>query len=391
MPNLINNNLAVWGADNIDYNTLLQAEKIARLPILGGHVALMPDAHVGIGATVGSVIATENAVIPAAVGVDIGCGMIALRLSLKSSQLPDTLEPLLQALEVAVPAGVGKRNPNNLEHTAFGWVSSHDNHSPFSAQEFEQACAQVGTLGSGNHFVEVCVDEEDYVWLVLHSGSRGIGNKLATRHIEAAKFEHRFEGRAPLEDPDLAWLEKGHDAFDAYIEDMLWAQEYAMVNREVMMRSFHTAFRNQPGLPDYKMMTAVNCHHNFSRLEEHNGRKVWVTRKGAIHADRGRMGVIPGSMGTGTYIVRGLGEPLSYNSASHGAGRRMSRGQAKRELSEVTFREQMGEKTWQRSMSHSLIDESPGAYKDVKSVMAAQSDLVEIIHSLHSVLNYKGV
>ncbi|MEZ5264227.1 MAG: RtcB family protein [Acidimicrobiales bacterium] len=385
MPQIVNDNLLSWATD-IEPGTIRQAEKTARLPILAGPVALMADAHVGIGATVGSVIATHAAVIPSAVGVDIGCGMIAAELDVTASQLPDDLAPLLGHIEHAIPAGVGRGHdvPNR---SAQRFMEAGRPATELSAKQFRTATRQFGTLGSGNHFFEVCLDERDRVWVVLHSGSRGIGNQLAQAHITRARgLAKALELR--LEDPDLAWFTEGTAEFEAYVADMLWAQDYARANRDQMMDS---ALRTLLGWLGFGRETSrINCHHNFCQREQHDGRQVWVTRKGAIRADVGDLGVIPGSMGTRSYIVRGRGVAASWRSCSHGAGRRHSRGAAKRLFSEADLAVQMAGKTWQADRAAALLDEIPAAYKDIDRVMADQADLVEVLHTLHQVLNYKG-
>jgi RNA-splicing ligase RtcB len=355
-PTKITNTLYSWASD-AESGTLDQARKTARLPIIAGHVALMPDAHVGLGATVGSVIPTRDAVIPSAVGVDIGCGMVAAELD------------------------------DNAAHQADRWMAEHRPHTRLSQGQAKKALTQFGTLGSGNHFVEVCLDERDHVWVVLHSGSRGIGNQLAQAHIATAK---RLRHQLPLhlEDPDLAWLVQGTDEFDAYIGDMLWAQDYAAANREqmvtVVLREVLTAigFCREVG--------RVNCHHNFTQREVHDDQELWITRKGAIKADVGDLGVIPGSMGTRSYVVAGLGSTQSYTSCSHGAGRRLSRTAARKRFSAADLTEAMGDRTWLADKAGRLVDEIPGAYKDIDQVMADQQDLVEVRHTLRQVLNYKG-
>jgi RNA-splicing ligase RtcB len=385
MPRTINPKLLSW-ASEIDPETIRQAEKTARLPIVEGHVALMPDAHVGIGATVGSVIPTTGAVIPSAVGVDIGCGMIAAELDVTESQLPDTLEPLLSRIERAVPAGVGKGH-DEVGRTADRWLGAHRPATVLSANQAKKAAVQFGTLGSGNHFFELCVDERGRVWVVLHSGSRGIGNQLAQAHIAKAKRLAK-EAMLSLEDPDLAWFVQGTPEFEAYVADMLWAQEYAMANRSQMMdRAMGEVFAFLGfGTETHR----INCHHNFSQREVHDGRELWVTRKGAIRADTGDLGVIPGSMGTRSYIVAGKGSAASWNSCSHGAGRRHSRTKARKLFSPADLAEQMAGKTWLKGRAAALVDEIPTAYKDIDQVMADQADLVEVLHTLHQVLNYKG-
>ncbi|HEX2699482.1 MAG TPA: RtcB family protein [Acidimicrobiales bacterium] len=385
MPTTVNDKLVSWARD-IDPGTIRQAEKTARLPIVEGHVALMPDAHVGIGATVGSVIPTKNAVIPSAVGVDIGCGMIAAELDVTEDRLPDDLEPLLGRVEKAIPAGVGKGH-DDVGRNADRWLSAHRPATELGTQRSVKAAKQFGTLGSGNHFFELCVDERSRVWVVLHSGSRGIGNQLAQMHIaRARRLARDLELR--LEDPDLAWFVEGTPEFAAYIADMLWAQDYAAANRAQMMDN---AMRAVFGFFGFGAETRrINCHHNFTTREVHNGAELWITRKGAIKADVGDLGVIPGSMGTRSYIVAGKGSPASWTSCSHGAGRRHSRTQAKKLFSRADLAAQMKGKVWLAGRADALIDEIPSAYKDIDQVMADQADLVEVRHTLHQVLNYKG-
>jgi RNA-splicing ligase RtcB len=381
----ITDKLLNW-ASVIDQGTIDQALKASRMQIVTGHVALMPDAHVGIGATVGSVIPTENAIIPAAVGVDIGCGMIAVETDLTASQLPDNLGPYMPKVEEAVPAGLGKWHDRATD-AAQTWFAAHHPKRPLDNALEKKALEQFGTLGSGNHFFEVCLDERDIVWIVLHSGSRGVGNVLASRHIDIARniFRHADD---MLEDPDLAFFVNGTDQFQAYVDDLLWAQDYAAANRNQMMNSAIKAFFKFVGKG--KEAQRINCHHNFTQREDHNGKKLWITRKGAIQADTGRLGVIPGSMGTRSYIVEGLGNPLSYNSCSHGAGRAMSRGEARRTFTAKDLREQMGDRVWQDRVADELIDEIPSSYKDIDVVMEDQKDLVSVVHTLHQILNYKG-
>ena len=385
MPDQINDKLLSWASD-IDPGTISQAEKTARLPIVAGHVALMPDAHVGMGATVGSVIPTRNAVIPAAVGVDIGCGMIAAELDLTESQLPDSLEPLLARIERVIPAGVGQGH-DNVARNADQWLARHQPATELAADNTAKVLKQFGTLGSGNHFFELCVDERQRVWVVLHSGSRGIGNLLATQHIaKARQLAKVLELR--LEDPDLAYFVEGTPEFEAYIGDMLWSQEYARANRDQMMDN---AMREVLAFIGHGRETQrINCHHNFTQREVHNGVETWITRKGAIKADVGDLGVIPGSMGTRSYIVAGKGNEASWMSCSHGAGRRYSRTRAKQLYTAADLAEQMRGKVWLSRRAEALVDEIPTAYKDIDQVMADQSDLVEVRHTLHQVLNYKG-
>lgn len=379
----------LWSwAGEIDDATVRQAQATARLPIIAGHVALMPDAHLGKGATVGSVIPTLGAVIPAAVGVDIGCGMIAVETDLAAAQLPDTLEPLLSALERAVPAGIGPRGERrDALDGAHVFVTKRRPHTELSDQQRRKVLSQYGTLGSGNHFLEVCLDERDVVWVVLHSGSRGVGNQLANAHIKVARrLARTLSYRLP--DADLAWLSEGTDDFDAYIADMLWAQDYALANREAMMNAALRVLFRVVG--HGRERDRVNCHHNFTQREVHGGRPVWLTRKGAIKADVGDRGVIPGSMGTATYVVAGLGNAESFSSCSHGAGRRLSRTAARNRFSGRDLAERMQGRTWQAGDADRLVDEIPDAYKDIDRVMADQADLVRVEHTLRQVLNLKG-
>lgn len=381
-------NVLNWASD-IDPNALEQAERTAALPFVEGHLALMPDAHWGMGATIGSVIPTRGAIIPAAVGVDIGCGMIAAEMPYTADVLPDDLDRLLGYIAQVVPAGVGKGHESSYAEgdvgRTIGWP---DEHNDLTTKQRKKAVNQFGTLGSGNHFVEVCLDERDRVWVVLHSGSRGIGNELAKVHIDGAK---KLMARyfVELEDPDLAYLVEGTPEFTAYIEAMLWAQDYALKNREKMMRAVLVQLGAFTGF-DAVVSSQINCHHNFTEQEAHHGRNVWLTRKGAIRARVGDLGVIPGSMGTASYIVEGLGNPASYQSCSHGAGRRMSRGEARRTLDLDTFHDEMDGIAWQGQDAKTLIDEDPRSYKDIDKVMADQSDLVTVRHTLRQIVNYKG-
>jgi tRNA-splicing ligase RtcB len=385
MPTAINDKLISWASD-VDPGTIRQAEKTARLPIVDGHVALMPDAHVGIGATVGSVIPTAGAVIPSAVGVDIGCGMVAAELDVTEDQLPDNLEPLLSRIEKAIPAGVGQGH-DRVARDAAGWLAAHRPATALAADRTAKVLKQFGTLGSGNHFFELCVDERSRVWVVLHSGSRGIGNQLAQAHIAQARKLAK-EAMLSLEDMDLAYFVQGTAAFEAYIADMLWAQDYARANRDQMMDN---AMGEVFSFLGFGVESGrINCHHNFTQQEVHAGRQLWITRKGAIKAERGDLGVIPGSMGTRSYIVAGLGNPASWHSCSHGAGRRHSRTQAKKLFTSADLAEQMAGKVWLSKRAEALVDEIPAAYKDIDQVMADQADLVEVLHTLRQVLNYKG-
>lgn len=377
-----------WASD-LDPKAANQAHISSEMPFVFGHLALMPDAHYGLGATIGSVIPTLGAIMPAAVGVDIGCGMIAVETTLTAANLPDDLGPLLSSVEQVIPAGVGQGNQRTYQMLrGDAWYKLNPNTNVSILDLGKKTAEQFGSLGSGNHFVELCLDERDVVWCVLHSGSRGVGNQLARIHIDRAKglMKERFIN---LEDPNLAYLVEGDASFTEYIRDLRWAQDYALGNREEMMDRFLRELSAFVGRQSVEKRR-VNCHHNYTEKEHHMGKDLWVTRKGAIRARVGDLGVIPGSMGTASYIVEGLGNPASFNSASHGAGRQMSRTRAKAELSMSEFCEQMSGKAWQVDKAHKLMDEAPGAYKDIDQVMADQADLVVIKHTLHQVMNYKG-
>jgi len=393
-PTKVDDKLLVWGAEGIEENTLDQARLTAKLPFVHSHVALMPDAHVGIGATVGSVIATHGAIVPAAVGVDIGCGMIATRTDLRATDLPEDLNALHHAIARAIPSGVGRGHDRNERASD---VIAQQSWFPRDAQPemvqrsdklWRKTIDQSGSLGSGNHFAEVCLDETDTVWVVLHSGSRGVGNEIAKRHIEGAKklMKQYF---IELADPDLAYFVQDTPEFDAYVHDMLWAQDYARSNREQMMDAALQSLEQTIGWP-YERVEIIDCHHNYTEREHHHSRDLWVTRKGAIRAREGDKGIIPGSMATGTYIVEGLGNERAFSSASHGAGRRMSRGVARKTVTEAELRADMAGKAWNDRDAKALLDEAPAAYKPIADVMDAQADLVRVLHTLRQVLNYKG-
>ncbi|GAA5194330.1 RtcB family protein [Rugosimonospora acidiphila] len=384
MPRQVAPNLLSWASD-IEQDTIDQAARAARLPFVPGPVALMPDAHLGIGATVGSVIPTEGAIIPAAVGVDIGCGMVATETTLCASDLPDDLSSLMPLVERRIPAGLGKGHEDGRTAEAVATIGRPC--TELNGKQENTVLAQFGTLGSGNHFVEVCLDERGRVWTVLHSGSRGIGNQLAKRHIEAAKALMR-RYFITLEDPDLAYLVQGTPEFTSYIRDMLWAQRYALASRARMDAAVVASLFEVVGHGD--RVRTINCHHNFTAQERHHGRQLWITRKGAIKAAEGDEGVIPGSMGTRSYIVRGLGNGASYHSCSHGAGRRMSRARARKELTGASLAAAMAGRTWNADRAQALVDEHPAAYKSIDQVMADQRDLVEVRHTLRQVFNYKG-
>ena len=374
---------------DIEDSARRQILNLAGLPIVFRHVAVMPDCHLGKGATVGTVLPTRRAVIPAAVGVDIGCGMIAVRTTLTAGDLPDGLEPLRRAIEAAVPAGAGRYN-KRLTPTAQARVDALKREAPrddYAAVDRNWEL-EVGSLGSGNHFIELALDEEQRVWAVLHSGSRGIGNKLAERYIREARDESRRRGDR-LPDPDLAWLVEGTPSFDAYVKDLHWAQSFARMNRDEMMDRVMGEIAGAVGRPAGEIeVERINCHHNFTQKEVHFGEEVWVTRKGAIQMKEGQRGVIPGSMGTRSYIVSGRGERAAYDSAPHGAGRRFSRTEARKRFTMDDFRTAM--QGIECRHSNALIDELPGAYKDIDTVIERSQDLVRVDHVLRQVLNVKG-
>ncbi len=376
-----------------------QLARAAQMPFVFKHVAVMPDVHIGIGATVGSVIPTKGAIIPAAVGVDIGCGMMAARTSLVASDLPDNLEAIRSAIERAVPHGrdvkQGKRDPGSWGDPqpaiVDAWATLAERFGRIVAKYPKLAktnnLVHLGTLGTGNHFIELCLDTEQRVWIMLHSGSRGVGNAIGTFFIELAKQDMR-KWFVNLPDEDLAYFPEGTDHFDDYVEAVGWAQDFAALNRRTMMTNVIRALRGQIARPFDAEMEAVNCHHNYVSRENHFGQNVLVTRKGAVRAAKGVMGIIPGSMGAKSFIVRGLGNPESFDSCSHGAGRVMSRTAAKKL---VTLDEHIADTAGvECRKDEGVIDETPKAYKPIEAVMAAQADLVEIVHTLKQVVCVKG-
>lgn len=374
-------------ASILDDVTREQAIQTSELPILVAPLALMPDAHLGAGATIGSVLVTENAIIPMAVGVDIGCGMAARKLDLNIANLGDTTpRDWVRIAGHTVPAGLGKWH-EAASMLATNWIERN----PVPAnlpQGAERAAAQLGTLGSGNHFIELSVDESGAVWLLLHSGSRGAGNKLAQIHAKAAIVMNGEE--APHR--DLAWLDGGTPEFNAYVNDLYWSQSYARENRILLLNGAHRALEAAMG---FEVITVdeVNCHHNYAQLEQvaELGRPLFVTRKGAISARVGDRGLIPGAMGQASYVVRGLGNPDSYESCSHGAGRVMSRTRARKEIALGDFTDRMEGVAWQDRNAEALLDEAPQSYKDIDVVMRDQADLVAIDFRLKAIANYKGV
>ena len=374
-----------------------QLTNAARLPIVFKHIAAMPDVHFGIGATVGSVIPTLKAIIPAAVGVDIGCGMMACKTTLTAEDLPDNLAPLRSAIERAVPHG---RSPGARDPGAWSKVpGSVDTAWAQLEPVFADLCrdypklektnnrVHLGTLGTGNHFIEVCLDEQGNVWFMLHSGSRGVGNAIGTMFIELAK-QDALRTVANLPDRDLAYFEEGSRYFGDYVRAVSWAQQFAALNREVMMRRVIEAAKTVLHKTFQSHVEAVNCHHNYVQMEHHFGEDVYVTRKGAVSAKAGQLGIIPGSMGARSYIVRGKGNADSFDSCSHGAGRAMSRGEAKRRFTLADHR--AATEGVECRKDKDVIDETPAAYKDIDAVMAAQRDLVDVVHTLKQVVCVKG-
>jgi len=391
-----------WTSD-IEESALKQLENMSQLPFIHNHIAVMPDVHAGYGSTVGSVIPTRGAIIPAAVGVDIGCGMMAYRLNLRAEDLPDSLRSIRSAIESAVPHGRtdngGKTDRgawNDLPAPAeAAWLSLSsdprwgkllERHSKIVSQHVNTG-RHLGTLGTGNHFIELCLDEHGDVWVMLHSGSRGIGNKIGTYFTELAKEDmRRFFINLP--DVDLAYFPQGTEYFKDYCEAVSWAQDYAKTNRELMMKAVIFALAESFGRPIEINEWAVNCHHNYVAWENHFGANIMVTRKGAVRARKGDLGIIPGSMGVRSFIVEGLGNPESFYSCSHGAGRRMSRGKARHTFTAEDLATQTAGVECRKDID--VVDEIPGAYKDIDEVMANQIDLVKPLFTLKQVLCVKG-
>jgi len=377
-----------------------QVMQVARLPFVYRHVAVMPDVHRGIGATVGSVIATQGAIIPAAVGVDIGCGMMAVRTGLNASQLPDSLAALRTVIEKAVPHGRSDHG-GRKDRGAFGeppaahsgvWTALAARYRRIADKhpsvEHATVATQLGTLGTGNHFIEMCIDEADCVWVMLHSGSRGVGNRIGTYFIALARDDVR-RSDVHVPDVDLGYLREGSEHFDDYVEAVGWAQDYARANRELMMHNVLAAVRDSGKVPPFDaQLEAVNCHHNYVARERHFGADVLVTRKGAVRAGLGDLGIIPGSMGAKSFIVRGKGNADSFESCSHGAGRAHSRTEARKRF---TVEDHVAATAGvECRKDKDVIDETPMAYKSIDAVMHAQRDLVEIVHTLKQVLCVKG-
>lgn len=383
----------IW-TDEIDDKSRQQLSNIASLPFVHHHIAAMPDVHVGIGATVGSVIATHKAIIPAAVGVDIGCGMVACQLSLTANEIDEkALKKVFNQISRDVPVGraqhqEGKEQINAVNHFVARLEILTSKHPELlkSFGKYSKWVNQMGTLGGGNHFIEVCLDENNNLWLMLHSGSRGIGNAMADYFIKLAKSDME-KWMIHLPDQNLAYFPEGNEYFNDYVEAVTWAQEYAMQNRQCMIELVIAALHQH--LPEFSIVNEViNCHHNYVEKEHHYGENVWVTRKGAIRARVGDMGIIPGSMGARSYIVRGRGNPESFNSSAHGAGRKMSRTEAKKRFTEADMVSQTAGVICRKDKG--VVDEIPGAYKDIDTVMANQADLTETLHTLKQVLCVKG-
>ncbi|HWC77614.1 MAG TPA: RtcB family protein [Blastocatellia bacterium] len=396
-------NVKAWTGDmQVEWDAVNQIRNIAGLPVVAGHVAIMPDVHLGKGATVGSVIPTKAAIIPSAVGVDIGCGMVAVKLNITASDLPDNLSAIRHQIERDVPVGFNFHKAPVKMNTHAGLKALKLNreidnlHSKFEGLAIRKRLGrldegrvwrQVGTLGGGNHFIEICLDESQTVWLMLHSGSRNVGKTIGECAINMARqIAHRENRHLP--DLDLAWLDQGSPEFDQYVEALQWAQNYAATNREVMLTLLIAAVSKAMKRDLEGVEEAVNCHHNYASLEEHFGERMWITRKGAVSAREDELGIIPGSMGARSFIVRGKGNPDSYASCSHGAGRRMSRGAAKRQFSLDDLAAQTEGVECRKDKG--VLDEIPGAYKNIDDVMAAQSDLVDVVHTLKQVLCVRG-
>jgi tRNA-splicing ligase RtcB len=383
----------IW-TDDVDERSKEQLANIASLPFIHHHVAAMPDVHLGLGATIGSVIATHTAIIPAAVGVDIGCGMVAARLSITANDLDEkSLKKVFDQITRDVPVGRGQHADDRVLVEAVqpfepGLKRLTDRHPELlkSFGKFSKWMNQMGSLGGGNHFIEVCLDEADQVWVMLHSGSRGIGNAIADHFIKLARKDME-RWMINLPDRDLAYFPEGTEHFDDYVEAVHWAQDYAMRNRQCMLDLVLSGLARH--LPPFEVTTeAVNCHHNYVAHEYHYGANVWVTRKGAIRAREGDLGIVPGSMGAKSYIVRGRGNPESFNSSAHGAGRKMSRTAAEKAFTEADLANQTAGVICRKDKG--VIDEIPGDYKDIDQVMANQNDLTEILHTLKQVVCVKG-
>jgi tRNA-splicing ligase RtcB (3'-phosphate/5'-hydroxy nucleic acid ligase) len=395
-------NVRAWtDGVEVEDEAVQQIMNVASLPIVAGPVAIMPDVHLGKGATVGSVIPTRGAIIPASVGVDIGCGMAALRTNLSADDLPDSLTRVRSAIEAVVPVGFSMHARSVSTHGDGMEGIALKDHGDELHRRYDdlrillrvpkynhgRVWLQAGTLGGGNHFIELCLDEEGRVWIMLHSGSRNVGKTIGETAIGMARgIALKLDRHLP--DKDLAWLDEGSPEFGEYVEGLLWAQDYAAYNRALMMHAVVKALRAEFSRDVAAEALVVQCHHNYASFEEHFGEKVWITRKGAVSARAGELGIIPGSMGAKSYITRGKGNAESYCSCSHGAGRRMSRNAAKRAFSLADLVTQTEGVECRKD--EGVIDEIPGAYKDIDAVIAAQADLVEVVHTLKQVMCIKG-
>ncbi len=377
-----------WANHDLAPQEVKMAQNVASLPFVFKHVSLMPDVHLGKGALVGSVVATKDAIVPAAVGVDIGCGMCAIKMPFQAKQLDGKLKKIRKDIEAAIPTGFDENKSVETSVQNWpGWKGFKDLHKGVQDRD-RKAQRQLGSLGGGNHFIEVCVDTEDQVWLMLHSGSRNIGNKLAQCHIGTAKNLAKL-AEEKLPDPDLSYFVKGTSEFESYWNDLQWAQAYAMFNREVMMARFKRIIeKHLAGGKSTKPLLSVNCHHNYAEKETHYGEEVYVTRKGAVRAQTDDYGIIPGSMGAKSYIVKGKGNHASFCSCSHGAGRLMSRSKAKRVYSLDDLIQQTEGIECRKDKG--VLDEIPAAYKPIEQVMANQDDLVEVVATLRQVVCVKG-
>ena len=395
MSHQIHDKIISWLPNElIEENVRTQLYNVAEMSFVQPYIAVMPDCHLGMGASVGSVIPTQEAIMPSTIGVDIGCGMLALNTRIKRQDMPKDLEPLRANIQRRIPLGVGHNNTQaqmrsteirnaseKMKRKAGDRLAIYDQVAPKWRE-------QLGSLGSGNHFIEVVVDETDDVWVFLHSGSRGIGNKLAMKHIKIAEAEMR-EKKVELVDKSLAYLEEGTQTFDDYIFDLLWSQDYASWNREILMSRVLISMYDEGILsPDPDCGEVVACHHNFTALEKHFGKEMWVSRKGAIRAYAWQRGLIPGSMGTASYVVQGRGNEESFKSAPHGAGRRFSRGEAKRRFTMEDF--DIAMEGIEAERNSAFIDELPGAYKDIDVVMQHSEELVTVAHKFRQLLNVKG-
>ena len=390
-PRNIGPNVLSWlPAEQIEESAMRQIENLSRMPFIFKHVAVMPDCHFGMGATVGSVIPTLRAIIPAAVGVDIGCGMIAVKTPLTRDDLPEDLSDIRKAIEHQVPLSAGHYN-RSIKKTAKPRIEQLEakaaelDRLDFYNKVDKNWRKQLGSLGSGNHFIEVVLDEEGYAWAFLHSGSRGVGNRIASHHINIAK-KMMEKWYIDLPDADLAYLVEDTSDFDNYIADLDWAQEFALLNREEMMERIIRILQYRCG--DFEEVERIQCHHNFTKRENHFGKNILVSRKGAIEAREGQLGLIPGSMGTRSYVVRGKGNRASFNTAPHGAGRRLSRNKARSAFTMDDFDRDMSGIEVNRS--EAFLDELPGAYKDIDLVMEQSADLVDVIHTFRQIVNVKG-